>query len=178
MIAIVVQLLSHVPLFAIPWIAACQTSLSFTISLSLLKPMFVELVMPSNHFIFCHSLLLLPSILPSIRVFSNESALCIRWPKYWNFSIRSSTEYSELIFFRIDRFDLFVVQGIQESPPTPQFERRKLWYIYIMEYYSAIKKNTFESVLMRWMKLEPIIQSEVSQKEKQQYSILTHIYGI
>ena len=77
MTAIVVQLLSHVPLYETPWIAACQTSLSFTISLSLLKLMFVELVMTSNHLIFCHSLLLLPSIFPSIRVSSNELALCI-----------------------------------------------------------------------------------------------------
>ena len=122
MTAIVVQLLSHVPLYETPWIAACQTSLSFTISLSLLKLMFVELVMTSNHLIFCHSLLLLPSIFPSIRVSSNELALCIRWPKYWNFTISSSTEYSGLIFFRIDRFDLFVVRGTQESSPTPQFE--------------------------------------------------------
>ena len=94
-----------------PWIAACQTSLSFTISLSLLKPMFVELVMPSNHFIFCHSLLLLPSIFPSIRVFSNESALCIRWPKYWSFSISPSNEYTGLIFCRIDWLDLLAGQG-------------------------------------------------------------------
>ena len=113
MTAIVVQLLSHVPLYETPWIAACQTSLSFTISLSLLKLMFVELVMTSNHLIFCHSLLLLPSIFPSIRVSSNELALCIRWPKYWNFTISSSTEYSGLIFFRIDRFDLLTVQGTQ-----------------------------------------------------------------
>ena len=122
-----VQSLSRVRLFATPWTAARQASLSITNSRSLLKLMSIELVMASNHLILCHSLLLPPSVFPSIRVFSSASVL---------------------------------------------------WYIYTMEYYSAIKKNAFESILMRWMKLEPIIQSEVSQKEKYQYSILTHIYGI
>ena len=99
---VVVQLLSHVRLFPSPWTAACQTCLSFTISWSLLKLMFIELVIPPNHFIFCHHLLLLPSIFPSIRVFSNELAFCIRWLKYWsfNFSISLSNEYSGLISFR------------------------------------------------------------------------------
>ena len=82
--------LSHVQLFAIPWTAACQASLSFTISQSLLKLMSIELVMPSNHLILCHPLLLLPSVFPSIRVFSNESALCIRWPNYWSFNFSFS----------------------------------------------------------------------------------------
>ena len=99
-----------------PWTAACQTSLSFTISPSLLKPMSIELVRPFNHFILCCHLLL-PSIFPSIRVFSNESALCIRWPKYWSFSfsISPSNEYSGLISFRIDWFDLLEVQGTLQS---------------------------------------------------------------
>ena len=94
-----------------------QASLSFTISQSLLKLMPIESVMPSNHLILCHPLLLLPSIFPSIRVFSNESALHIRWPKYWSFSfsISPSKEYSGLIFFRIDWFDLLVVQGTLKS---------------------------------------------------------------
>ena len=83
---IVIQLLSHVQLFATPWTAAQQASLSFTISWSLLKPMSIELVMPSNYLTLCHSLLLLPSVLPCIRVFSSESALFIGWPKYWSFS--------------------------------------------------------------------------------------------
>ena len=98
---------------ATPWTAACQASLSITNSRSLLKLIFIQLVMPSNHFILCHLLLLLPSILPSIRVFSNESVLRIKWPKNWsiNFSISPSNEYSELIFFRIDWFDLLAVQG-------------------------------------------------------------------
>ena len=96
-----------------PWIAARQASLSFTVSWSLLKLMFIELVMPFNHLIFCYPLLLLPSIFPSIKVFSSESALHIRWPKYWSFSfsISPSNEYSGLISFRTDWFDLRAVQG-------------------------------------------------------------------
>ena len=106
------QLLSCVQHFVIPWTAACQASLSFTISQGLLKPMSIKLVMPSNHLILCHPLLLPPSIFPSIRVFSNESVLRIRWPKYWrfNFSISPCNEYSELIPFRIDWFDLLTAQ--------------------------------------------------------------------
>ena len=102
---------------ATPWIAACQASLSFTISQSLLKLMSIELVMPSNHLTLCRPLLLLPSIFPSIRVFSNESVLHNRWPKFWSFSfsIRPSNEYSGLISFRIDWFDLLVVQGTLKS---------------------------------------------------------------
>ena len=108
---LVVQSLSHVRLFVAPWTAALQASLSFTISWSLLKLISIESVMPSNHLIFCHPLLLLPSIFPSIRVFSNESVLHIRWPKYWSFSfsISPSNEYSGLISFRIDWFDLLTV---------------------------------------------------------------------
>ena len=100
-----------------PWTAACQASLSFTISQSLLKLMSSELVMPSNHLIFCHPLLLLPPIFPGIRVFSDGSAFHIRWPKFWSFSfsISPSNEYSGLISFRIDGFDLPVVQGILKS---------------------------------------------------------------
>ena len=111
---VVVQSLSHVRLSATPQTAACQASLSFTISRSLLKFMPIESVISSNHLILCHPLLLLPSIFPSIRVFSKESAFHIRWPKYWSFSfgISPSNEYSELISFRIDLFDLLTVQGI------------------------------------------------------------------
>ena len=112
---VVVQSLSHVQLFAIPWTAACQASLSFTISQNLLKLMSIESEMPSNHFILCCPLLLLPSIFPSIRVFSNESALRIRWPKYWKFSISPSNEYSGLISFRTDWFDLLAVQATLKS---------------------------------------------------------------
>ena len=112
-----VQLLSRVRLFATPWTAAHQASLSITNSWSLLKLMSIELVMPSNHLILCHPLLLPPSIFPSIRVFSNESILCIRWPKYWSFSfsISPSNEFSGLISFRIDWFDLLAVQGTLKS---------------------------------------------------------------
>ena len=117
-----VQVLSPVRLFATPWTAACWASLSITNSWSLLKLMSIESVMPSNHFIFCHPLILPPSIFPSIRVFSSELVLHIRWPKYWSFSISYSNKYSELISFRIEWFDLIVVQGTQESSPTPQFK--------------------------------------------------------
>ena len=118
-----VQLLGRVQLFATPWTAARQASLSMTNSQSLLKVMSIESVMSSNHLILCCPLLLLPSIFPSIRVFSNESALCIRWPKYWSFSfsISPSNEYSGLISFKIDRFDLLAVQGTLKNP-TPQFK--------------------------------------------------------
>ena len=102
---------------ATPWTVACQASLSISNSQSLLKLMSVESVMPSNHLILCHTLLLLPSIFPSIRVFSSESVLCIRWPKDWSFSfnISPSNEYSGLISFRIDWFDLLAVQGTLKS---------------------------------------------------------------
>ena len=108
-----VQSLSHVWLFAAPWIAACQASVFITNSQSLLRLMSIELVVLSNHFILCHPLLLLPSSFPSIRVFSNELALCIRWPKYrsFSFSISPSSEYSRLISFRMDWFVLLAFQG-------------------------------------------------------------------
>ena len=108
-----VQLLSHVLLFMTPWTAACQASLSITNSWSSPKPISIESVMPSNHLILCCPLLLLLSIFPRIRVFSNESALYIRWPKYWSFSfsISPSNEYSGLIYFRMDWLDLLAVQG-------------------------------------------------------------------
>ena len=109
----VVQLLSHVQLFVTPLTVAHQASLSITISWSLLKLMFIELVMPSNHLILCRPLFFLPSIFPSIRILSNESVPHIRWSKYWSFSfsISPSNEYSGLISFRIDWFDLLAVQG-------------------------------------------------------------------
>ena len=119
-----VHSLSCVRLFVTPWTEACQASLSITNSWSLLKLMSIKLVMPSNHLIPYRPLLLLPSIFPSIRVFSNESVLCIRWPKYqsFSFSISPSKEYSGLISFRIDWLDLFAAQGTQESSPKPQFK--------------------------------------------------------
>ena len=113
----VVQSLSRVQLFATPWTAARQVSLSITSSGSLLKLMPIESVMPSNHLIHCHPCLLLPSIFPSIRVFSNESALRIRWPKYWSFSssISPSNEHPGLISFRMDWLDLLAVRGTLKS---------------------------------------------------------------
>ena len=112
-----VQSLSHVWLFATPWTAARQASLSITNSRSLPKLMSIQLVIPSNHLILCHPLLLLPSIFSSIRVFSNESVLHIRWPKYWSFSfhISPSSAYSGLISFRMDWLDLLAVQGTLRS---------------------------------------------------------------
>ena len=112
-----VQSLSHVQLFVTPWTVARQTFLSITNSQNLLKLMSIELMMPSNHHILCRPLLLLPSIFSSVRVFSNESVLHIRWSKYWSFSfsISPSTKYSGLISFRIDWFSLFTVQGALKS---------------------------------------------------------------
>ena len=144
-----VQSLSRVQLFATPWIAALQASLSISNSWSLLKLMPIESVMPSSHLILCRPLLLLPPIPPSIRVFSNESRVHISWPKDWSFSfsISPSNEHPGLISFGMDWLDLLAVQG----------------------YYSAIKRNAFESVLMRLVSLEPITQSEVSQKGRARY---------
>ena len=125
---VVVQYLSTVQLFVTPWTAACQASLSFTTSCSLSRFMSIESVMLSKHLILCHPLLLLPSIFPSIRVFSNELALRIRWPKYWSFcfSISPSNEYSlecSLISFRIDWFDVLCSpRDSQVSSPAPQLE--------------------------------------------------------
>ena len=119
-----VQSLSSVQLFATPWTAAHQASLSVTNSRGLLKLTSIESVTPSHHLILCHPLLLLPSIFPSTRIFSNESVLRIRWPKGWSFSfsLSPSNEYSGLISFRMDWLDLLAVQGILKSLPTPQFK--------------------------------------------------------
>ena len=128
-----VQSLSHVWHFATPWTTACQVSLSITSPWSLLKLMSIQLVRPSNHLILCHPLLLLPSIFPSIRVFSNESALLMRWPKYWSFSfdINPSNEYSGLISFRLD---LLAVQGtlrnlLQHRSSKASILRRSAFFI-------------------------------------------------
>ena len=109
------QWLSRVWLFVTSWTAAHQASLSFTVSWSLLKLMSIESMMPTNYLILSCPFILLPAIFPSIRVFSNESALRIRWPKYWSFSISPSNEHPGLISFRIDWFDLLAVQGILKS---------------------------------------------------------------
>ena len=124
-----VQSLSHVQLFATPWTAARQASLSITNSQSLLKLMSIELVMPSNHLILCRPLLLLPSIFPSIRVFYNESDLHIKWPKYWSFSFSISTSngYSGLISFRMDWLDLLAVQGTLKSLLQPTIQKHQFF---------------------------------------------------
>ena len=129
--------LSRVQLFATPWTGAHHISLSITNSRSLLKLMSAEPVMPSSHLILCHPLLLLPPIPPSIRVFSNEWAICIRWPKFWSFCIRPSNEYSGLISFRIDWFDFLAVQGkgllflkslLQHHSSKPSILRRSAFF--------------------------------------------------
>ena len=124
---VIVQSLSYVRLFATPWTTACQASLSFTISCSLLKLMFIESVMPSNHLVLCYPLLLLRSISHSIRVFSSELALHIRWPTYWSFSfsISPSNEYSGLISFRMDWLDLLAVQETLKFSPMVFFKNVK-----------------------------------------------------
>ena len=123
-----VQSFSHVRLFVTPWTAAHQASLSITNSLSLLKLMSIESVMPSNHLILCRPLLLPPSIFPSIRVFLSESVLPISWPKYWSFSFRisPSNEYSGLISFRMDLLDLLAVQGTLKSLLQPHSSKASI----------------------------------------------------
>ena len=127
MLSIVVQSLSRVRLFAIPWTAARQASLSITNSQSLLKFISIKLVMPSNHVILCHPLLLLPLIFPNIRVFSNESVLCIKWPKYRNFGISPSNGYSGLISFRMDWLDLFAVQGLSKVVSSTTVQKHQFF---------------------------------------------------
>ena len=131
LLSFVVQSLSHIRVFATPWNAAYQASLSFTISWSLLKLMSIESGMLSNHLILCHSLLFLSSIFPSIRVFSNELALHIRWPTYWSFSLSISlyNKNSGLISFRIDWFDLFTVPGTFKSLLQPTVQKHKFFAI-------------------------------------------------
>ena len=133
-----------------PQTAACQAALSITNSRSPPKPMSIELVMPSNHLIFCCPFLLQPSIFPSIRVFSNESALCIRWPKYWSFSfsISPSNEYSGLISFRVDWLDVFAVQGTlksllqQHSSKTSILRHSAFFIVQLSHLYMTTGKTT------------------------------------
>ena len=157
-----VQSLSRVQPFATPWTAARQASLSITNSWSPPKPMSIELVMPSNHLILCHPLLLLPSIFLSIRVFSNESALCIRWPKCWRFSfnISPSNEHSGLITFRKDWLDLLAVQGtlkslLQHHSSKPSILQRSAFFIVKLSHpymttgkTIALTRRTFVSKVM------------------------------
>ena len=143
--------------------------------------------MPSNHLLLCHPLLLLSSILPSIRVFSNESVLHIMWPKYWSFSfsISLSSEYLGLISFRIDWFDLLCSpRDSRESSPAPQFKSinssvLSFFFFFNNQWkYLANKRDEIGSFVVMWMNLESVIQSEVSQKEKNKYHILTHIWNL
>ena len=150
-----VQSLSHVQLFVTPWTAACQTFLSITGSRSWLKPMSIESVMPSNHLILCCPLLLLPPIFPSIRVYSNESVLRIRWPKYWSFSfsISPSNEYSGLISFRMDCLDLHAVQGtlkslLQHHSSKPSILQRSAFFIVQLSHPYMTTGKTI--ALTRW----------------------------
>ena len=146
-----VQSLNYVCLFATPWTTAHQSSLSLTVSWSLLKLMSIESVMPTNHLILCHPLLLLPSVFPSTRVFSNESALRIRCPKYWSFSISTSNEYSGLISFKFDWFDLLAVQGTLESllqNHNPQFNSLVLSLLHgptLTSIHDYWKNHSFDS---------------------------------
>ena len=152
-----VQSLSHVQFFATPWTAEHQASLSFIISWSLLRLMSIESVMPCNHLILCRPLLLLPSIFPSIRVFSNESALRIRWPKYWSFSfsIRLSNEYSGLISFRIDWLDLLEVQRALKSLLQHHSSKASiLWHpTYSMVQLSHLYMTTGKTITFDYMDL-------------------------
>ena len=150
-----VQLLSCVRLFAIPWTAARQASLSITNSQNLLKLMSIESVMPSNHLILCCPLLLPPSIFPSIKVFSNESALHIRWPKYWSFSFNISpcNEYSGLFSFRMDWLDLLAVQGtlkslLQHHSSKASILRRSAFFIVQLSHSYMTTGKTI--ALTRW----------------------------
>ena len=143
--------LSRVRLFATPWTAACQASLSITNSRSLLKLMSIELVMPSNHLIICRPLLLPPSIFPDIKVFSNESALRIRWPKYWSFSfsVSPSNEHPGLISFRMDWLDLLAVQGslkslLQHHSSKASILRRSGFFIVQHPYMNYWKNHSFD----------------------------------
>ena len=135
-----------------PWSAAHQVSLSFTKSQSSLRLMSIESVVPFNHLILCCPLLLLPSVFPSIRVFSNELALCIRWPKYWSFSISLSNEYSALIFFRMDWFYLLAVQGTLKSllqhhnAKTSIVQSLAFFMVQLSHPYMTTAKTSFDSM--------------------------------
>ena len=151
---LVVQSLSHVQLSETPWTTAHQASLSFTVSQSLLKLMSIESVIPSNHLIFCRPLLLLAPIFHSIRVFSNESAFCIRWPKDWSlsFSISPTTEYSGLISFRLDWLDLLAAQGTLKSLQHHSSKASILqcWAFYIVQLSHPHMTTGKTVALTRW----------------------------
>ena len=155
----IIQSLSHVQFFVTPWTAACQASLSITNSRRLLKLMSIELVMPSNHLILCRPLLLLPSGFANIRVFSNESALSIRWPKYRSFSINPSNEYSGLISFRMDWLDLLAVQEtlkslLQHHSSKTSILRCSAFFMVQLShpYMTAGKKHSFDNMDLCWQR--------------------------
>ena len=153
-VVIIVQSLSDVWLFATPWTAARQASLSFTISWTLLKLMSIESVIPSNHLILCRPLHLMLSIFPSIRVFASESVLYIRWPKYWSlsFSISPSNDYSGLISFRMDWFDLLIVQGTM-STTVQKHNFSALSFLYsltLTSIHDYWKNRGFDSTNLCW----------------------------
>ena len=150
MFFVAVQSLSCIQLFVTPWTAACQVSLSFTISQRLLKHMSVKSVRPSNHLNLCHPLLLLTSIFPRIKVFSNELALCIQWPKNWSFNISPSNDYSGLIYFRIDWFYLFAVQGTLKN--LLQQHNLKYWFFRIQQ--NKFTMLPFISGLPWWLRVK------------------------
>ena len=160
-----VQSLSRVRLFATLWTAAHQVSLSITNSRSLLKLMSIESVMPSNHLILCCPLLLLPSIFPNIRGFSSESVLCIRWPKYWNFSfsLRPSNEYSRLISFRMDWLDLLAAQGTLKRPlqhhssKASILQRSAFFMVQLLHPYMTTGKTVSLTILTNIDKLMSLI---------------------
>ena len=151
-----IQLLSHVRLFVTPWTAARQASLSITKSWSLLKLMSIMSMMPSNHLILCHPFLLPPSIFPSIRVFSSESALSIIWPKYWSFSISPSNEYSRLISFRMYWLDLLAVQGtlkglLQHHSSEASILRHSAFFIVqLTSIHDHWKNHSFDQMDLCW----------------------------
>ena len=158
------------------WTAACQASLSITNSWSLLKLVFIESVMASNHLILCHPLLLLYSIFLSIRVFSNESLLRIRWPEYWSFSfsISPSNEFSGLISFRMDRYELLAVQGDpEESSPTPQF--KSINSLALSFLYRATSKRNVENKVCLFRNL--ILPKNPGVKEKIKTEITVSLAG-
>ena len=141
--------------FLNPWTAACQASLSFTISLSLLKPMSIVPMMPYNHFILFHPLLLLPSIFPSIRVFSNELALHTRWPKYWRFSFSLSNEYSGLLSFRTGLISL-QSKGLSRVVPSITVQRHQLFDVQpflwsLTSIYDSWKSHSFDYKYLCWL---------------------------
>ena len=157
-----VQLLSCVWLFATPWTAAHQASLSITNSRSPPKPMSIESVMPSNHLILCHPLLLLPLIFPSISVFSSELALCSRWPKYWSFSfsISPSNEYSGLVYFRMDWLDFLAVQGTLKSLPQSHSSKASIFWcsaFFIVQFSHPYMTTRKTIALTRWTFISKVV---------------------